>query len=207
MIDIDRVCFSYGQKEVFRGLTLHVGAGERVAVCGESGCGKTTLLRLVMGLEKPVSGTVTVRTARIGALFQEDRLLPYLTVARNCELFAADAASVRPMLRALGLSDAADALPSALSGGMARRAALARSLCRSAELYLFDEPFNGLDTENAARAAELVCRVTEGKTVLVVTHRAGEADALRCRTASIEEALRGLPEQTMEEHQRGRTTQ
>lgn len=182
MIDFDRVCFSYGQKEVFRDLTLHVGVGERVAVCGESGCGKTTLLRLVMGLEKPAGGAVTVRASRVGALFQEDRLLPYLSVARNCELFAADAASVRPTLHALGLSDAADALPSSLSGGMARRAALARALCRGAELYLFDEPFNGLDRENAARAAELMCRVTEGRTVLVVTHRADEADALRCRT-------------------------
>ena len=188
MIDLERVCFSYGQKEVFRGLTLHVGAGERVAICGESGCGKTTLLRLVMGLERPDSGVVRVRAARVGALFQEDRLLPYLTVAQNCALFAADAASVRPMLRALGLSDAADALPSALSGGMARRAALARSLCRGAELYLFDEPFNGLDRENAARAAELMRRVTEGKTVLAVTHRADEADALHCRTVSIETA-------------------
>lgn len=185
MIDFDRVRFSYGQKEVFRGLTFHVGAGERVAVCGESGCGKTTLLRLVMGLEKPAGGAVTVLAARIGALFQENRLLPYLTVARNCELFAADAASVRPMLHALGLSDAADALPSALSGGMARRAALARALCHGAELYLFDEPFNGLDPENAARAAVLVNRVTEGKTVLAVTHRTDEADALRCRTVSI----------------------
>lgn len=188
MIDLDHVCFSYGQKEVFRDLTLHVGAGERVAIRGASGCGKTTLLRLVMSLEKPAGGTVTVRASRIGALFQENRLLPYLTVARNCELFAGDAASVRPMLHALGLSDAADALPSALSGGMARRAALARSLCHGAELYLFDEPFEGLDRENAARAAELVCRVTAGKTVLVVTHRAGEADALRCRMVSIERA-------------------
>ena len=188
MIDFDHVCFSYGQKEVFRNLTLHIRAGERVAVRGESGCGKTTLLRLVMGLEQPAGGAITVRAARIGALFQENRLLPYLTVARNCELFASDAASVRPMLRALGLSDAADALPSALSGGMARRAALARALCRDAELYLFDEPFSGLDRENAARAAELILRVTEGKTVLLATHRAEEADALRCRMVSIETA-------------------
>lgn len=186
MIDFDRVCFSYGQKEVFRDLTLHVGTGERVAIRGESGCGKTTLLRLVMGLERPCSGAVAVRATRISALFQENRLLPYLSVARNCELFAADAASVRPTLRALGLSDVADALPSALSGGMARRAALARSLCHGAELYLLDEPFNGLDKENVARVAELVNRVTRDKTVLMVTHRTDEADALHCRTIPIE---------------------
>ena len=181
MIELDRVCFSYGEKEVLRDFSLRVGAGERRAIRGESGCGKTTLLRLIMGLEKPQSGTVTVRTDRVSVLFQEDRLLPYLTVAQNCALFAADRAAVRSTLRGLGLADAADALPSALSGGMARRAALARALCHDAELYLFDEPFNGLDAENAARAAELVNRVTAGKTVLMATHRGEEAELLGCR--------------------------
>ena len=191
MIDFDRVCFSYGEKEVFRGLTFHIGAGERVAICGGSGCGKTTLLRLVLGLEQPGSGMVSVQTDRVSALFQEDRLLPYLTVAQNCELFASDKSAVRPMLRGLGLADAADALPSALSGGMARRTALARALCHDAALYLFDEPFNGLDAESAARAAELVGRVTAEKTVLAVAHRGGEAEALGCRTAlaGFEESL------------------
>ena len=182
MIDFDRVCFSYGEKEIFRDLSLHIGAGERAALRGASGCGKTTLLRLIMGLEKPQSGTVTVQTDRISALFQENRLLPYLTVAQNCELFASDKTAVLSILRDLGLADAADALPSALSGGMARRAALARALCHDAALYLLDEPFNGLDAENAARAAETVNRVTAGKTVLVVTHHSGEAELLDCQT-------------------------
>ena len=182
MIDFDRVCFSYGEKEIFRDLTLRIGAGERVALRGASGCGKTTLLRLVMRLEKPRSGAVTVQTSRISALFQENRLLPYLTVAENCKLFATDKAAARPMLRDLGLADAADALPLALSGGMARRTALARALCHDAALYLFDEPFDGLDAETAARAAEVINRVTAGKTVLAVTHRGDEAELLGCRT-------------------------
>ena len=182
MIDFDRVCFSYGEKEIFRDLSLRIGTGERAALRGASGCGKTTLLRLIMGLEKPQSGTVTVQADRISALFQENRLLPYLTVAQNCELFASEKTAALSILRDLGLADAADALPSALSGGMARRAALARALCRDAALYLFDEPFSGLDAENAARAAELVNRVTAGKTVLVATHHGDEADMLGCRT-------------------------
>jgi len=182
MIDFDRVCFSYGDREVFSGLTFHVAPGERVAIRGESGCGKTTLLRLLMGLERPQSGTVTVRAERLSALFQEDRLLPYLTVAQNCALFASDRSMVRPMLRELGLEEAAELLPSALSGGMARRTALARMLCRDAALYLLDEPFNGLDEENAARAASLVNRITSGKTLVVVTHHGQEAAALDCRT-------------------------
>ncbi len=181
MIDFDRVCFSYAAKEVFRGLSLHLADGERAYVSGESGCGKTTLLRLIMGLEKPSSGTVSLGTDRISVLFQENRLLPYLTVAQNCLLFAADRAQVGPMLRALGLAEAADALPSALSGGMARRAALARALVHRGELYLFDEPFNGLDAENAARAAEAINCVTAGKAVIVVTHHSTEAALLSCQ--------------------------
>ena len=181
MIDFGDVCFSYGEKEIFSNLTFHIGTGERMALRGESGCGKTTLLRLIMGLETQRSGTVAVRTNRVSVLFQENRLLPYMSIAQNCELFAADRAAVRPMLRELGLEDAADAMPSALSGGMARRSALARALCRDAALYLFDEPFNGLDEENAARAAEVINRVTVGKTVLVVTHHGDEAEMLNCK--------------------------
>lgn len=180
MIDFDRVCFSCGEKRVFQNLSFHIAAGERAALSGESGCGKTTLLRLILGLERPASGRAAVGTDRVSVLFQENRLLPYLTVAQNCALFAEDRALVGPTLRALGLAEAANALPSALSGGMARRAALARALVHAAELYLFDEPFNGLDTENAARAARTVNRVTAGKTVLVVTHHSSEAEALGC---------------------------
>lgn len=180
MIDFDRVCFSYGEKEIFRGFSLHIGGGEHVVLRGASGCGKTTLLRLVMGLEQPDSGTVRVNAPRISTLFQENRLLPYLTVAQNCALFAADRAAVQPMLRDLALADAAAALPSALSGGMARRAALARALCHDAELYLFDEPFSGLDGENAVRAAETIRRATAGRTVLTVTHRDDETVLLQC---------------------------
>ena len=179
MIELNHVCFSYGSIAVLRDFSLRIDAGERVAVHGTSGCGKTTLLRLILGLEQPQSGTVTMDAERTAVLFQEDRLLPYLSVARNCALFAQS--PVAPMLQALGLADAAEALPSALSGGMARRAALARALCHDAALYLFDEPFNGLDEESATRCAEQINRVTAGKTVLVVTHHDDEAEALGCR--------------------------
>lgn len=181
MIELNHVCFSYGSIAVLRDFSLCINAGERVAVHGASGCGKTTLLRLILGLEQPQSGTVTVDAERTAVLFQEDRLLPYLSVARNCALFAADQSTVAPMLQALGLADAAEALPSALSGGMARRAALARALCHDAVLYLFDEPFNGLDEASVTRCAEQINRVTAGKTVLVVTHHGSEAEALGCR--------------------------
>ena len=181
MIRFDRVSFSYGDKKVLREASFQIEDGEHVVIQGTSGCGKTTLLRLILGLEKPESGTVTVTAPRIAVSFQEDRLLPYLCVEKNCELFAANKTSVRPMLRSLALEEAADALPSALSGGMARRAALARALCHGGELYLLDEPFNGLDGENAERCAEEILRATEGKTLLAITHHESEAALLRCQ--------------------------
>ena len=183
MIEFDRVDFAYSGRPVFCGLTLRVKAGERAAVSGPSGCGKTTLLRLAMGLEKPSAGRVRVAAKHISPMFQEDRLLPFLTLRQNCEMFCDSAAGVSPVLRRLGLLDAAEALLSALSGGMARRAALARMLCHPAELYLLDEPFTGLDEENAACAARLIDEVTAGKTLLVVTHHPGEAEMLGCGRA------------------------
>ena len=193
MIGFDRVWFSYGKdgeektsKEKtalpFRDLSFHVPAGERVWLRGESGCGKTTLLRLILGLETPARGTVKVGTDRVSVLFQENRLLPYLSVAENCALFARGASAPETVLRELGLEESANALPSALSGGMARRAALARMLSHEAELYLLDEPFNGLDEENVRRCAKAINRITAGKTVLVVTHHESEAEALHCTT-------------------------
>ena len=164
----------------FCGLSFHVHPGQRVAVRGPSGCGKTTLLRLILGLEKPGAGQITVQTQRISALFQEDRLLPFRTVAQNCALFCPDRTVVADTLRALGLDQAVDSYPSALSGGMARRAALARALTHRADLYVFDEPFNGLDEASTQRCAEAVNRATAGKTVLLVSHSADDAASLRC---------------------------
>ena len=180
MIEFDRVEFGYENRPVFRGLSLRVKPGERAAIAGASGRGKTTLLRLVMGLEKPAAGRVSVAAERISPLFQDNRLLPFLTLRQNCAMFCADDGRIAPVLDALGLSEAADALPSALSGGMARRAALARMLCHPAELYLLDEPFTGLDAENAGRAARLVNKITAGKTLLAVTHHPEEAALLAC---------------------------
>ena len=180
MIEFRQVSFSYGGKAVLRDLSFRVERGSRRGLRGPSGSGKTTVLRLILGLETPDSGVVDIAKGPVSALFQENRLLPYLTVAENCALFATDKKTVAPMLEALGLREAAHCLPSALSGGMARRAALARTLCREAALYLLDEPFTGLDGESARRAAEAVNRVTAGRTVLAVSHRTEELEALGC---------------------------
>ena len=164
----------------FRDLSFHIHEGQRILIQGPSGCGKTTLLRLIMGLEKPQAGTITVGTDHVSAVFQEHRLLPYLTAAGNCALFSPDRDRIPEILRDLGLAEAADAYPSSLSGGMARRVSIARALAHPAGLYLFDEPFTGLDDDNIRRTAAVINRITEGRTVLLVTHRPEAAALLRC---------------------------
>ena len=185
MIRFEEVSFSYkdsempgGRRHVFRNFSLHVKPGERILVQGASGCGTTTLLRLIMGLERPDLGELHIGTGKLSAVFQENRLLPYLTAAENCTLFGPDREAVLSLLARIGLEESADAYPSSLSGGMARRVAIARALTHPADLYLFDEPFTGLDEENVQRTAETICHATEGKTVVLVTHRAEEGQLL-----------------------------
>ena len=169
MIKLHSVCFSYPEKEVLRDFSMHVDAGERVRLTGLSGAGKTTLLRLILGLETPQSGEITVNAKRVSVLFQEDRLLPFYTVLENLTLFSPPEKAIE-LLNALQIPDAAGLYPSELSGGMARRVALARALSLEADLYLFDEPFTGLDEENRLNAIEVIGRYTKGKTLVFVSH-------------------------------------
>ena len=184
MIKLHNVSFGYKEKPVFKDLNLEIAGGERVMLSGASGVGKTTLLRLILGLEKPSGGTVDTGDAVISAVFQEDRLLPFKTVLENITLFASGEAAYE-CLEALGVSSAANLYPAALSGGMARRVASARALARQADVYVLDEPFSGLDRENILAAAEFINKKTEGKTLVAVSHIAGDAELLHTRVVDI----------------------
>lgn len=163
---------------VLTGLDLVVDDGVTV-VLGASGCGKTTLLRLVAGLDVPDAGTVRVRgDGRTGMVFQEPRLMPWLTAAQNVALGRPRGSVDTDRLLALtGLQGFEDALPHQLSGGMQHRVALARALANGPSLVLMDEPFAALDHGTREEMQDHLLRVHEatGMTVLFVTHSIDEA--------------------------------
>ena len=156
MIHIRELSFAYGDKRIFDGLRLTLPEEGTVLLKGPSGCGKTTLLRLLAGLLQPDSGEITGLTRRkIGVVFQQDRLLPWRTALENASL-AGDRETAAALLTALGLGEAYDTLPAALSGGMRRRVAIARALTFSEDVVLLDEPFNGLDLTARENAMALI---------------------------------------------------
>lgn len=172
-------------REILRDLTLSVAKGEFVCLFGPSGCGKTTTLRALLGLETGFDGATapTPGAVRIGAAFQEPRLLPWRTVEENVRLaLGPDAASAAaldlgPLFASLGLAGREGAYPQELSGGQARRAALARAFAGAPEALLLDEPFVSLDAETAKRLRALLMALWRARPApaLMVTHDIDEA--------------------------------
>lgn len=178
MIKFDNVNFSYGKKQILNNFSIEIPNNGRICLFAPSGYGKTTILRLIMGLEKPNSGNINgIKNKKISAVFQEDRLIPQKTVYDNIKLFGGEE-NIKEILHHLNLSDAENLYPNELSGGMARRVAIARALNFCGDIYIFDEPFNGIDKENLIKTADYICEKTYGKTVITVTHSKDEAKLL-----------------------------
>ncbi|UOO38085.1 ABC transporter ATP-binding protein [Oscillospiraceae bacterium CM] len=156
MIEIKDITFSYGDKPIFNAFSLAIGAS--VCITGPSGCGKSTLLRLIAGLEKPQGGAITGVPEKVTFLFQEDRLLPWATARDNVAavLPRMKRGSAMSWLAAVELTEQAESLPGALSGGQQRRVALARALAYGGGLLILDEPFKGLDPALTRRIASLI---------------------------------------------------
>ena len=154
MIKLENITLRYGEKLVLDHFSLELPRQGLTALSGPSGCGKTTLLRVMAGLSAPESGAVSgADPARTAFLFQEDRLLPWRTAGQHITdvLPRARWGELADWLAFAELSGEENALPAALSGGMARRLALARCAALGGELLLLDEPFAGVDAERTAR--------------------------------------------------------
>ncbi len=182
----EQLSAAFGERPVFSGLDLTLAPGERLALMGPSGCGKTTLLRIAAGVLQPSDGTVRRGTDRIAVCFQEPRLLPWRTAAENVNLVLSDTRTTLPEAEAwlalLGITrEEASLYPSALSGGMQQRAALARALAQRGALLLLDEPFKALDAALRTQVIDAVSGQSAGAAILLVTHDEAEAEALGCR--------------------------
>ena len=172
-------------RAVLKDLDLTVGAGEFLCILGPSGCGKSTLLNVLAGLDTVYEGRASVSGGRVGYLFQEPRLLPWLTAEANLD-FALQSCGVPAArwdelksryLAMAGLSEYRNYYPHQISGGMAQRLALVRALCVEPGILLMDEPFSGLDEITARRIRSDLLSIWEEtrKTIVFVTHNAYEA--------------------------------
>ena len=178
----------FGEKQVLSGYSLAVPAGGRVCLTGGSGSGKTTVLNIIMGLVKPDSGTISGVPQKIAAVFQEDRLAEYLSAFTNVRFVTGNTLpdkEIAGILRELGLEGSEHCPSGELSGGMKRRAAIARALAAESELVIMDEPFSGLDPETKSRVIKVINARTAGKTFICVTHDISDASALNAEIVSI----------------------
>ncbi|MCC7426474.1 MAG: amino acid ABC transporter ATP-binding protein [Alphaproteobacteria bacterium] len=199
IIELDRVNKWYGQLHVLRDVSLKVGLGERVVVCGPSGSGKSTMIRCINRLEAHQEGRILVDSieltddvknidairSEVGMVFQSFNLFPHLTVLENLTLAPIwvrkmpkkDAEELaRSFLERVRIPEQAAKYPGQLSGGQQQRVAIARALCMRPKIMLFDEPTSALDPEMIKEVLDVMVELAEsGMTMVVVTHEMGFA--------------------------------
>lgn len=178
-IVLEGVSKTYEGKPVLQDLSLRFEEGKVTAIMGPSGLGKTTLLKILLGLESCEGSVHGMEGRRPAVVFQESRLLPWLSLKQNLELVCGPGKDreIAEALALMELTDAADKKPSELSGGMQRRGALARAIAYGGDVLVLDEPFTGLDEDLKERIAGKLSQQwrESGKTVLFVTHDSAEA--------------------------------
>lgn len=197
VVEIKNLKKSFGDKEVLKGIDLNLVRGENIAVLGGSGSGKSVLIKCIVGLIKPDSGTLKVLNQnlndldqkqldnlrqKVGYLFQGGALYDSMTVRKNLEFpvrrtqASKNKAEVDEMvhevLESVGLLDAIDKMPAELSGGMKKRVGLARTLILKPEIILYDEPTTGLDPVTSSEISDLILKVQEkyNTSSIIITH-------------------------------------
>lgn len=173
-IIVKNISKAYNGHAVLRDYSVEIPLCGTTVIRGASGAGKTTLFRLLLGLEQPDAGEIIgMRERNPAVVFQEDRLLPWATTLDNAAL-GSNQKKAEEALNILGLMDCLHQLPRELSGGMKRRVAIARALAFGGDILFLDEPFTGLDEENKRVATDALLRANVP--ILVITHDDAEAD-------------------------------
>lgn len=191
MIQIQNLTKQFGDKTIFKNLSLTLDDGEILTVMGPSGIGKTTLIKVLTGLEEAQSGTITIEneqfpvgtpqvSKQFALIFQDFNLFPHLTVRENIELAPkivkkADQPSITKktseLLRKLNITEQANLYPYQLSGGQKQRVAIARALAMEPQVIIYDEPTSGLDEQSTKQVESIMLQLKkEGVSQLVVTH-------------------------------------
>ena len=171
MIEVRNVSKSFDGKRVLENVSLVIEKGKCTVLTGASGKGKTTLMRIIAGLEEADSGEVIYREKPVCTfVFQENRLLEHKSVLDNILTVAPDRKRAEYFLERTGLLPHKDKKAGSLSGGMKRRLAIARALSYGGELYFLDEPLRELDEETLKLVAELIKEEIAGKTAILITH-------------------------------------
>ncbi|WP_373719060.1 ABC transporter ATP-binding protein [Weissella soli] len=203
-IQLQHVVKAYGDNVVLKDINFEIQAGEFISFVGQSGGGKTTLLRLIAGLEATTSGDIVIagqqlqgqnQVARL--MFQDARLLPWMTVVDNLTFGSKDAQEKQralALLERVELGEKADAYPSSLSGGQQQRVALARALMSDPEILLLDEPLGALDALTRLKMQQLVADIVaeSNLTTILITHDVREGVLLADRVVAVKDGDLGL---------------
>lgn len=182
-IAVKKISKSYGEEQVLKDFSCDFLEGKLTCIMGRSGGGKTTLIKLLMGLEKPTEGSIEgLFGKKLSAVFQEDRLCENLSAAANIRLVCRNHVSdeeLKGAFQRVCLDEVWRKPVRELSGGMRRRVAILRALFAEYDCLILDEPLKGLDEETKQKTAAYILEKTQGKTVLAVTHEEEETELLK----------------------------